>query len=197
MTSNAPLLLDPAGYRRTPWKNGGGVTVDIADAYRPGATIGGWEGMIWRFGRTRIEHPGPFSDLGGFDRHLAVIEGEGLLLHPAGEKSLDVRRPFQPVRFSGEWRIESELTRGPVGVLNLLADRTLAESALSFHEAPAALDLPEGIVLIHAWRGAEIETGGRCVSLQADAALRFDLPARGTARLVAGRVALAVVRLRN
>ena len=26
--------LDPATYRRTPWKNGGGVAVDIADAYR-------------------------------------------------------------------------------------------------------------------------------------------------------------------
>jgi len=23
-------LLDPAGYLRTPWKNGGGTTVDIA-----------------------------------------------------------------------------------------------------------------------------------------------------------------------
>jgi len=24
-------LLDPASYRRTPWKNGGGVTIDIAE----------------------------------------------------------------------------------------------------------------------------------------------------------------------
>ena len=28
--------LDPKTYRRTPWKNGGGVTVDIADAYAAG-----------------------------------------------------------------------------------------------------------------------------------------------------------------
>ena len=28
--------LDPAGYRHTPWKNGGGVTIDIAESMRPG-----------------------------------------------------------------------------------------------------------------------------------------------------------------
>jgi hypothetical protein len=43
--------LDPAGYRRTPWKNGGGVTVDIAE-----------QDDVWRFGRTPITAPGPFSD---------------------------------------------------------------------------------------------------------------------------------------
>jgi len=197
MQPNSPLLLDPAGYRRTPWKNGGGITVDIADAYRAGAAAGGWEGVIWRFGRTRIEQPGPFSDLGGFDRHLAVIEGEGLLLHPAEAPSLDVRQPFRPVRFPGEWRIESELTRGPVGVLNLLADRVLAETALTFHEAPAALDLPAGIVLIHSWKGAEIEAGGERITLQADAALRFEPAAVAGVGLLAGRVAVAVIRLRD
>jgi len=31
------MRLDPAAYRRTPWKNGGGITIDIADAYAPGA----------------------------------------------------------------------------------------------------------------------------------------------------------------
>jgi uncharacterized protein len=43
--------LDPAGYRRTPWKNGGGVTVDIAE-----------HEDAWRFGRTPITTAGPFSD---------------------------------------------------------------------------------------------------------------------------------------
>ena len=52
--------LDPAAYRRTPWKNGGGVTVDIADAYMPGGEPGSWSGMLWRLGRTEIVVPGPF-----------------------------------------------------------------------------------------------------------------------------------------
>lgn len=193
----APLRLDPAGYRRTPWKNGGGVTIDIADAYRPGAAIGGWEGMIWRFGRTRIVQPGPFSDLGGFDRHLAVIEGEGLLLHPAEAPVLDARLPFWPVRFPGEWRIESELTKGPVGVLNLLADRRLADTALDFFQVPAEIPLPPGIVLVYAPEAAVIEVAGEAMEIAADAGLRFDLTVAATVRLISGCIARAVILVKG
>src|SRR5882724_11187343 len=115
--------LDPNAYRRTPWKNGGGVTVDIASAHRPGTMPDDWSGMAWRFGRTRIERPGPFSDLSGYDRILSVIEGSGLVLRPEGRPEIDVREAFRPVRFPGEWPIESELEAGPVGVLNLMTER--------------------------------------------------------------------------
>ncbi|MFI5016137.1 MAG: HutD family protein, partial [Hyphomicrobiales bacterium] len=115
--------LDPTAYRRTPWKNGGGVTVDIASAYRPGAGAEDWSGVPWRFGRTRIERPGPFSDLSGYDRALGVIEGSGLVLRPAASPPIDVRQPFRPVSFPGEWPIESELESGGVGVLNLITER--------------------------------------------------------------------------
>ena len=57
------LRLDPKAYRRTPWKNGGGVTIDIADDYAPGAAPGSWSGMLWRLGHTQIVEPAPFSDL--------------------------------------------------------------------------------------------------------------------------------------
>jgi environmental stress-induced protein Ves len=134
--------LDPAAYRHVPWKNGGGVTTDIAAEYRPDAEPGSWEGTIWRLSRTRIEKPGPFSDLAGYDRLLAVIDGSGLVLHPKGRPPLDVRKPFQAVRFAGEWPIDSELTEGPVGVLNLLADRTKIAIDLSFVTAPGQATLP-------------------------------------------------------
>ena len=48
MTPAGITRLDPKTYRRTPWKNGGGVTVDIADAYAAGAERGAWSGMLWR-----------------------------------------------------------------------------------------------------------------------------------------------------
>jgi environmental stress-induced protein Ves len=192
-----PLRLDPADYRRTPWKNGGGVTVDIADAYLPDATVGGWDGMIWRFGRTRIEQPGPFSDLSGFDRHLMVIEGNGLMLHPAEAPSLDVRRPFPPVSFDGGWRITSELADGPVAVLNLLADRRLAETLLEFHSAPAAVKLPESIGLIYAPQAAVIAIDGDVYSLSPDAAIRIDGDLPMTVEVKAGSVAIACIRLRE
>ena len=60
---NAVARLDPKAYRRTPWKNGGGVTIDIADDYAPGTPPGSWSGMLWRFGRTQIVTPAPFDCL--------------------------------------------------------------------------------------------------------------------------------------
>jgi len=105
-------LLGPQDYRRTPWKNGGGVTTDIAH-----------EGEVWRFSRTPIAAPGPFSDYTGFDRVQMLVAGHGLVLEtPDGE--IDVRAPFRPVRFAGEVAITSRLEAGPVEVLNMLGDRS-------------------------------------------------------------------------
>jgi environmental stress-induced protein Ves len=121
--------LSPESFRRTPWKNGGGVTIDIADAYHEGATPGSWEGMIWRFGRTSIVAPGPFSDLTGYERLQLVIAGSGLVLEtPTSE--IDLRRPFKPVRYDGGTPITSRLENGPVDVVNLIADRALCEIGL-------------------------------------------------------------------
>jgi environmental stress-induced protein Ves len=103
--------LDPAAFRHMPWKNGGGVTIDIAVTMLPGFEPGSWEGIIWRFSRTAIVTPGAFSDLSGFDRELALISGQGLVLRtPVGE--IDVRQPFRPVRFAGETSIVSRLEAG-------------------------------------------------------------------------------------
>ena len=159
--------LDSACYRRTPWKNGGGVTVDIAGAFVPGIAPGAWDGVIWRFGQTRIERPGPFSDLSGFDRLLAVVEGQGLVLHPVGAPALDVRARFHPVRFPGEWRIESELEDGPVAVVNLMADRRRAALDLRFAAAgntPLAFE-PGTLVLYAAAGAATVELRGDAIEL--------------------------------
>jgi environmental stress-induced protein Ves len=61
--------LDPDHYVRTPWKNGGGFTVDIA-----------FDGDVWRFSRTPITVAGPFSDYTGF----AAAVGTCRSREPAG-----------------------------------------------------------------------------------------------------------------
>ncbi len=197
MTVRALTILDPAGHRRTPWKNGGGVTIDIAGAHRPGADPAGWEGMIWRFGRTRIEQPGPFSDLSGCDRILSVIEGRGLLLHPNGRATLDARAPFRPVRFAGEWAIASELTEGPVGVLNLLADRALCAIDLVFPSEGARAALPEGHCIVLALDDAKLDIGGQSVPLARDFSAKLDLEAPSTVAVQSGRVAVASICARR
>jgi environmental stress-induced protein Ves len=169
-------FLDPATYRRVPWKNGGGVTTDIAGEYLPGAEPGGWDGMVWRLSRTRIETPGPFSDLPGYDRLLAVIDGRGLVLHAKGQPPLDVHAPFRAVRFAGEWPIDSELTEGPVGVLNLLGDRTKISIDLSFIAAAAQTTLPPAPAILLALSPARLRLDDQAVALPRDGAVRITGP---------------------
>lgn len=111
VSAGTAVPLDPARYRRLPWKNGAGVSIDIA-----------WDGDTWRFGRTPIPVPGPFSDYTGNERLQVLVAGRGLVLAtPDGE--IDVRQPFRPVRFAGETPIVSRLEAGPVEVVNLIGVR--------------------------------------------------------------------------
>lgn len=64
-------LLKFEDYIRSPWKNGGGIFTDIADAHRPGAAVKDWDSLLWRFASTPIVAPGPFS--------LALVSGLAVL----------------------------------------------------------------------------------------------------------------------
>jgi environmental stress-induced protein Ves len=183
--------IDPKSYRHTPWKNGGGVTVDIADAYEPGATPGSWSGMLWRLGRTRIVTPGPFSDLSGFDRILTVIGGRGLTLRIEGGETLDVREPFRPVRFRGEDKIISGLEAGPVAVLNLIADRE-HEIDVAILRGGETRALSAAINMVYAIEDSVVGEH----TLRADEALRID-GAGGELSVTSGCVALAMINSRN
>ncbi len=158
-------LLDPARYRRTPWKNGGGTTTDIAD-----------DGDIWRFGRTPITAPGPFSDYSGFDRLQVLVAGRGLVLEtPKGE--IDVRTPFRPVRFAGETPIESRLEAGPVEVVNLIGARSAVRIALEVLQPGDRQTVEAGTHIAYAATGAAaLEVDGTGHALPADHALHIAAP---------------------
>ncbi len=160
--------LDPGGYRRTPWKNGGGVTIDIAE-----------RDDAWRFSRTPITTPGPFSDYAGCDRAQVLVSGAGLVLQtPHGE--IDVREPFEPVTFAGETPITSRLENGPVEVVNLIGNRTAVRIDLQVLRAGAAIGRSAGTHIVYAADGpAALAIDRAPHRLAADHALRIDLPSPG------------------
>lgn len=133
--------LDPSGYRHTPWKNGGGVTVDIV-------LVTDKDAEVWRFGRTPIVQPGPFSDYSGFDRVQVLVAGSGLVLKtPDGE--IDVREPFRPVRFAGETPIVSRLEAGPVEVVNLIGNRAKVRVDIKVLDEDRSLRLGPGTHIVY------------------------------------------------
>lgn len=166
--------LSPASYGRFPWKNGGGVTTDIAEDREPGSAAGGWDGVIWRLGRTTISVPAPFSDLSGFDRFQVVVSGTGLVLDtPEGE--VDLREPFRPARYRGEAPIASRLENGPVEVVNLIADRSRAAIRLDVLRAGDQLAIGADTSVIYAPTGpSHIMAVDQPCAISADHAVRID-----------------------
>ena len=114
-----------AELKAHPWRNGGGVTREVAshsaaapaqgtraqDA--PGAT--GWD---WRVSIADVSKAGDFSAYPGMDRVLTVVEGELLLLSVDGaEHPLEKYRPF---RFSGDAAASGALPTGDIRDLNVI-----------------------------------------------------------------------------
>jgi environmental stress-induced protein Ves len=174
--------LEPRHYRRTPWKNGGGITTDIAH-----------DGEVWRFSRTPITTSGPFSDYAGFDRMQVLVGGHGLVLEtPDGE--IDVRTPFKPVRFAGELAIVSRLEAGPVEVLNLLGDRARVGLDLVVLDAGDSRHLGPGLHVAYCPGGAAaVQLGEARHALAADHALRIEQAEGVVLACAAGRIVLGSV----
>jgi uncharacterized protein len=180
------VRLTPPDYRRMPWRNGGGTTTEIA------AEPGGPAGFLWRLSIAEVAASGPFSDFGGYDRHILLLEGRGFVLHFAEAPSRRLDRPLEPFAFDGGWRATCELVDGPVRDLNLMVARGAAAGSLGVLRIPAGtrVDLPlAGTALLHLLEGA-LDVGG--TRLQAGETLRADGAQGEPIAVVAAADAVAV-----
>jgi uncharacterized protein len=179
-------LLDPSQYVTTPWRNGGGVTVDIA-------VVTDSSGELWRFGRTPIVAPGPFSDYTGFDRVQVLVAGSGLVLKtPSGE--INLREPFRPVRFAGETPVVTRLEAGPVEVVNLIGNRARVRIDLKILDSGRTLRLGPGTHVVYNPLGnSALDVDGARHVLAVDHALRIE--ATGSTVLAGKRGCLLVASI--
>ncbi|MEO6711501.1 MAG: HutD family protein [Planctomycetota bacterium] len=157
--------------RRVPWKNGRGITKELA-LWPDGSSFERAD-FDWRISVARIEEAGPFSEFSGFDRILVITEGEGVILEHGTAAPRSRLRRLEPYRFSGDWPTRCELPRGPVADFNVLARR--GEFSAEVLALPLGLrQLRETIeasdVLVHASGGAlraRVSGEEACFELQA------------------------------
>jgi len=141
-------LLTPADHRRTPWKNGGGRTTEIA----AGPPDAGFADFAWRVSVADIEHDGAFSVFPGVVRTLVLLAGGGVRLTGAGAP-LELRAPFEPVTFAGDAPLMCALVDGPVRDFNLMVRRDVHRGeVIVVREGAQALG-PAGVYLCYAARG--------------------------------------------
>ncbi len=101
-----------------PWKNGGGVTVELLCDPR-GA---GMEEFVYRISVASISKDGPFSSFPGVDRTLALVDGEGVTLDLDGRSQrVDADHPM--IAFPGEAKVHATVNAGTTLDFNVMTRR--------------------------------------------------------------------------
>lgn len=114
---SAAQLVRRASYRASPWRNGGGVTFEIAREPPVGDVF------EWRLSLARIDEPGPFSDFSGYERAITLVSGAGCRLLGACAEPVELREPGASVLFDGGASVSCELLAGACFDLNLIVRR--------------------------------------------------------------------------
>lgn len=171
-------LLRGADLVASPWKNGGGVTREIAVA-RDEAGGAALDAFAWRVSVADVAQAGPFSRFDGVDRTLVLLEGAGMWLDEAGSaaKMHALTAPLDIARFAGEAAIDARLVNGPTRDFNLMVRRGAARGTLDVWRAPMVRDIAAQTVLLYCAQGAfdiRVDRGDSAFSLGAGDTLRID-----------------------
>lgn len=125
-------LLPALGRTARRWKNGGGVTRDVA-VFPAGASH---DDFVWRASIATIAAAGPFSPFPGVDRTLIVLGGE--LVMKIGDTAHRLRPGSAARRFAGE----DPVNAAPVGeactVLNIMVRRGACSARVDRWQAARA-----------------------------------------------------------
>jgi len=122
----ASTILRATTRKAVPWKNGGGVTSEIA-AFPTGSSI---ENFGWRISTALVEAAGPFSIFEGVDRILTVLEGK-LSLRFAADGTEVILDCGQTLAFAGDVAVEGVPLGGPVRDLNVMVRRGMWEAEVT------------------------------------------------------------------
>ncbi|WP_319681596.1 HutD family protein [Streptomyces sp. AK02-01A] len=179
-----------------PWKNGGGVTREIAswpeDAGSGGS--GGFGGFDWRISLAEVAADGPFSAFPGVDRTLTVVEGAGLDLTVDGGRRLAAER-YAPLRFPGDLPADCVLRAGPVVNVNVMCRRGRTTAVIAVVQGSRQLVVPPGATVVAVALEGPTALGDSILARYDAAVLTPGEPGAGPATLRTGGCA-ALVTLR-
>ena len=138
-------------YRVMPWKNGGGTTTEIFVSQ----TMGG--DFDWRVSIASVKSDGPFSVFTGIDRHIMLLEGNGMTLDVDGQGAVALQK-LLPFSFSGDAHVTGTLADGPVKDFNLMVRHDFGTGTLRVQHNTDRHSIRGGIgrTLVHVLHGDSI-----------------------------------------
>jgi hypothetical protein len=121
-------IMSPASYRTMPWKNGLGITHEIA-AQRSDEDLACGR-FTWRLSLAEVTASAPFSSFPGCDRVITLLSGDGMLLESGEHGRHRLDQPLVPYSFSGDWSTDCRLLGGPCRDFNVMVDRRRMQASV-------------------------------------------------------------------
>lgn len=118
-------ILRAGSHRQMPWKNGGGVTTEVAIS-PPGATVDDFD---WRISMAKVPASGPFSAFANIDRVLAVLDGE-MLLTIGDDRAVSMGPASPAIAFPGDVPTSAVVLRD-VTDLNVMTRRGIFSAEIN------------------------------------------------------------------
>ncbi|MEZ2417148.1 HutD family protein [Luteibacter sp. RCC_6_2] len=144
--------------KAVPWKNGLGVTREIA-VEPVGASM---DDFLWRVSIADVDTASPFSTFPGIDRTIVLLEGDGFTMTLDGEREHALTTPLAPFDFPGEARVDVTLSGGATRDFNLMVRRGVRHGRVDVIRGPVAATVAEGAVLLYVARGEARVDGQTC-----------------------------------
>lgn len=116
-----------------PWRNGRGVTLEIARE----PAIG--EEFSWRLSLAQIDTDCDFSAFPGYRRALVLVTGASLRLRFAGHGSCSLGPARRGARFEGDWKTHCSVAEGCCTDLSLIVRNGSAARPACILRAPMLL----------------------------------------------------------
>ena len=165
------------------WKNGGGVTREVA-AHPEGSGV---EGFHWRVSLADVARGGPFSVFPGVDRVITVVRGAGMVLTVDGVEHR-VDRPYRPFAFPGDAATDCLLLEGPLLDFNVMTRRELVSVRVDIVTGRTELSGPDTLAVLldgeARMEGGRVELGV-LDAVRVTGAAADVLDVRGTAAVLA------------
>jgi len=138
-----PERFDLRHIAPQPWKNGAGLTREIAFG---GASAVDFD---WRLSVAEVDRDAPFSHLPGIDRCITLLRGAGMRLRAHdGSIDHDLTTPLVPFRFAGDVPLDATLVNGACSDFNVMTRRGRCRSEVSVHHDTTPLPAADITLLL-------------------------------------------------
>lgn len=170
------LYINPNRYKSMKWQNGLGNTLELArEDHEQRFSDSPFK---WRISIADVDSDGPFSKFSNIDRHLMLLQGNGISLDGGNHGIGVLYDHMQVYGFPGDIEIEGHLSDGPIRNLNLMVDRRFVRGELDgfYVDGPERVMLKSDVHFIHLVDGSApvtIDLNGELKTLKAGATMRF------------------------